>query len=212
LRSSTSFNKGREILSRMFSLVNQLMDALPPELISESSRMSEMSKFPTYVQNLNERGCHVVVLGDAKVGKSSFLNYLLGEEILAAKAEACTSTITEIHYGEEDKIFTQASGQKEFIERKVDPSLGLKKTVEKYLASDLKDRDEVKFDRVKIYCRSPFLKSGIILVDAPGLNENTHFDDLTSECILCINNIAIQLVDYIIRYKNFYWCYLCHKL
>jgi len=136
----------------------------------------------------------VVVLGDLKVGKSSFLNFLLGDEILASKVEHCTSTITEVSYGEKIRVFAQKRGENDLVEYKVDTRGGAKKALESFLAADLQHRDEIQFERVCIHCPSPFLKSGIVLVDSPGLNEHSHFDTLTKTYlanavgIICVIN------------------------
>jgi hypothetical protein len=97
--------------------MTKLTNSLPP-MISSDPIVNETKKLPSYVHQLNGGACHIVVLGnytppyaphslplgDAKSGKSSFLNYLLGNEILTSKVEHCTSTITEVHYGEEFKV------------------------------------------------------------------------------------------------------------
>lgn len=42
----------------------------------------------------------ILIFGDTKAGKSSFINLLLGVELVPVAAVNCTSCITEIEYGQ----------------------------------------------------------------------------------------------------------------
>ena len=48
----------------------------------------------------------IVVIGKYGSGKSTLINALLGEKIMAMKATACTGVISEIEYGRNTKIRT----------------------------------------------------------------------------------------------------------
>lgn len=56
---------------------------------------------------------NLMVLGEAKSGKSTFINAYLGEEILPMDVRQCTSAIIKIHHGNEFRLFakTAAGGQ-----------------------------------------------------------------------------------------------------
>lgn len=60
---------------------------------------------------------NIMVLGEAKSGKSTFINAYLGKEILPMDVRQCTSAIINIHYGDEFKLLakTAAGGQKVVI-------------------------------------------------------------------------------------------------
>lgn len=54
---------------------------------------------------------NIMVLGEAKSGKSTFINAYLGTEVLPMAVEQCTSAIIRIHYGSDFKlIYKNASG------------------------------------------------------------------------------------------------------
>lgn len=56
---------------------------------------------------------NLMVLGEAKSGKSTFINAYLGEEILPMDVLQCTSAIIKINYGDKFKLVakTAAGGQ-----------------------------------------------------------------------------------------------------
>ena len=55
-------------------------------------------------QRFSEQKLTILVAGEMKVGKSTFINSLLGLDILATAHEVCTNVPTKIVYGEEEKI------------------------------------------------------------------------------------------------------------
>ena len=58
----------------------------------------------------------IMVAGESKSGKSTFINAYLGVELLPMDVKQCTSAIVKIHYGEELSIrATYADGVKERI-------------------------------------------------------------------------------------------------
>lgn len=50
---------------------------------------------------LNTDTLSVVVVGEQKAGKSTFLNAILGEEVLGTAVKECTATVTFIQYGDQ---------------------------------------------------------------------------------------------------------------
>ncbi len=68
-------------------------------------------------KNIREDKFHLMVVGEAKSGKSTFINAYLGKEILPMDVKQCTSAIVEIRYGEEYRLIaTYADGRKETLE------------------------------------------------------------------------------------------------
>lgn len=60
---------------------------------------------------------NLMVLGEAKSGKSTFINAFIGEEVLPMDVRQCTSAIIKIHRGNEHKLVaTSASGGKSTVQ------------------------------------------------------------------------------------------------
>src|SRR5271154_4738581 len=115
---------------------------------------------------------HLAVLGQMKRGKSSFINALLGAEILPTGVLPVTAVITEIMYAPVPKAtIIRTTGQREGVDLT---------TLVNYLTEvgNPGNRKQVSF--VEIYYPSAFLESGIILIDTPGIGStHTHNTQIT---------------------------------
>src|SRR5580704_4988279 len=100
---------------------------------------------------------HLAVLGQMKRGKSSFINALLGAEILPTGVLPVTAVITEIKYGSVTCVtILRTTGQREEV------GLG---TLPSYITEAGNPGNKRQVASVEITYPSPFLESGIILID-----------------------------------------------
>lgn len=58
----------------------------------------------TASQNLSSEVFRLLVLGDMKRGKSTFLNALMGENLLPTDVNPCTAVLTILRYGTDKKV------------------------------------------------------------------------------------------------------------
>ena len=71
------------------------------------------------IENIKKDKFVLMIAGEAKSGKSTFINAYLGEDILPMDVKQCTSSIIEIKYGEEFSLMAEyAGGRKEQIKGK----------------------------------------------------------------------------------------------
>ena len=147
---------------------------------------------------LNEN-LKVVVLGSFSRGKSTFINAMLGEEILPSFATPCTAVINEIKWGEEKKAIVffrnideltplQKIGLaslpekarehlKRFRSGEVAPlEIGIDE-LEDYVViknpgnDAFESTNDLPYDHVEIFWPLPLLKNGVVIIDSPGLDE-----------------------------------------
>jgi predicted GTPase len=110
----------------------------------------------------------VVVCGGVKNGKSSFINAIIGADILPTNTEVSTSKVFRISNEKEESytlVFTD--GSKQSIKREELPLYG------SYNADD--ENEELLFegkalDYISIAYPSPFLPKDVTIVDTPGIN------------------------------------------
>lgn len=136
----------------------------------------------------------IQIVGTFKNGKSTFINALLGEDILPSKALPCTAVINEIKYGETKRAVLNFRNPlpERLLSDIPAPTLehmkahGMKDVppmdieydrMEDYVTIPVDgDQDEISLKSpylsVELYYPSPFLKEGVEIVDSPGLNEN----------------------------------------
>jgi ribosome biogenesis GTPase A len=119
---------------------------------------------------------HLAVLGQMKRGKSSFINALLGAEILPTGVLPVTAVITEIKYGSVTCVtILRTTGQREEV------GLG---TLPSYITEAGNPGNKRQVASVEITYPSPFLESGIILIDTPGIGSTHAHNTRTTEAYL----------------------------
>ncbi len=179
-------------------------------LIRESSGIIDDISLTQYAEGLRQLGSKVdndtfkiQIVGTFKNGKSTFINALLGEDILPTKALPCTSVINEIKYGESKKAILnfrnplpetllsdipavtlnhmKAHGMKNIPPMEIEYD-----RISDYVTIPLDgDPDEISLKSpylsVELFYPSPLLKEGVEIIDSPGLNENDERTAVTLE-------------------------------
>ena len=117
-------------------------------LETESEHIGIVSK------NLWKGVFRLVVLGDLKRGKSTFLNALIGENLLPSDVNPCTAILTVLRYGQEKKVtvyFTDENPPQELDfkafkkQYTIDPDEAKKLQAENKLAFPNVDRAVVEY-------------------------------------------------------------------
>ncbi|MEQ8754681.1 MAG: dynamin family protein [Coleofasciculus sp. G1-WW12-02] len=131
--------------------------------------------------NLQKGLFRLLVLGDLKRGKSTFLNALIGENLLPADVNPCTALLTVLRYGTQKKVTVYFKGDKppeslDFASFKqnytIDPAEAKRLEVEKSSAFPAVDYAVVEYPL-------PLLEKGIEIVDSPGLNDTEARNELS---------------------------------
>lgn len=117
---------------------------------------------------------HLAILGQMKRGKSSFINALLGAEILPTGVLPVTAIITEIRYGgTPEATMVYATGS-------LRESVALNALAD-YITEAGNPGNKKQVGSVKIAHPSPFLESGIVLIDTPGIGSTHTHNTQTTE-------------------------------
>ena len=111
--------------------------------------------------------CRIVVVGEIKRGKSTFINAMLGhEDLLPTGNLITTSTVYKVHYSTQTsyrvRLFN-ADGSKETV------SVTEREQVEAYGSVGLSHHDTAEVEYISAGCDAELLKSGVVLIDTPGL-------------------------------------------
>ena len=149
----------------------------------------------------------VMVLGEFKRGKSTVINAMLGEEVLPAYAIPCTAVINEIKWGEErrailhfrdpipeplpKKIPEQAMNHIQKTGGRDIPPLDIPyEELESYVAIPDPEKKKQKesvaetpYEKVELFWPLGLCKSGVEIIDSPGLNEDGARAKITNEYI-----------------------------
>ena len=123
--------------------------------------------------NLRDGIFRLLILGDMKRGKSTFLNALLGENLLPSDVNPCTALLTVLRYGMEKKVTVYFSDDTtpEVIDFK---EFKTRYTIDPAEAKRLEQNQQLAFPNVDyavVEYPLPLLAKGIEIIDSPGLND-----------------------------------------
>jgi GTPase Era involved in 16S rRNA processing len=129
----------------------------------------------------------LVVVGQFKRGKTTFINALLGADILPTAMIPLTSVITILKYGDKiDAIVFMKNGSKKKI---------LVEDIQYYVTEKHNSKNEKGVEKVEIFYPSPYLKSGVQIVDTPGVASVYEHNTKTTYDYLPQADAAIFLVS-----------------
>lgn len=175
-----------------------LMDLIQKssDMMRELSMPNETEKCATLLKRLREETFKVVIMGRFKVGKSTFINALLGNgDMLPAKATPCTAIINEVKYSKDERYAIihfkhpiptpmpkLAPNVKAYIEKfagkpvspiKIKPNDINQFVVINDEAEDQKEGTvQAPFEKAEIFWDLPLCEQGVEIIDTPGLEEN----------------------------------------
>jgi GTPase SAR1 family protein len=140
--------------------------------------LADLTKTST---NLKQGVFRLMVLGDMKRGKSTFLNALIGENLLPSDVNPCTALLTVLRYGQQKKVTVhfkagRASESLDFATFKT------KYTIDPAEAKRLEDSNQPAFpdvDYAVVEYPLELLSKGIEIIDSPGLNDTEARNELS---------------------------------
>ncbi len=157
----------------------------------------------------------IMVTGTFKNGKSTFINALIGEEILPAYALPTTAIINEVKYGTEkramlyfreklpeplpDKLADKAVRHMEQYKGQKIPPLEIPyDEIEDYVVIPMGvDEKQMKlqspYEKVELFYPLEILKNGVEVIDSPGLNEDETRTRVTMEYLQKVDAILYVL-------------------
>ncbi|KJH70453.1 dynamin family protein [Aliterella atlantica] len=123
----------------------------------------------------------LLVLGDMKRGKSTFLNALIGENLLPSDVNPCTAILTILRYGAEKKVTVHFNNgvSPENLDFK---AFKQRYTIDPSEAKELEQQKKLAFPEVShavVEYPLPLLEKGVEIIDSPGLNDTEARNELS---------------------------------
>jgi len=120
-----------------------------------------IGKLQEIEHKLRDQEFNLVILGQFKRGKSTFINALIGESILPTAIVPLTSVVTILRYGEKVRVVVHyMDGHCEDIELAKLPEFFTER-------ANPRNRKGVK--EVEVFYPSDYLKDGVRIIDTPGV-------------------------------------------
>jgi ribosome biogenesis GTPase A len=155
------------------------------DLVTSNSSLHE--KLVSLELKLAADHLHLAVLGQMKRGKSSFINALLGAEILPTGVLPVTAVITEIRYGPAPgAVILYTTGARDIVELSA---------LADYITEAGNPGNRKQVGSAEIAYPSPFLKCGIRLIDTPGIGSTYAQNTRTTEGYLANVDAGIVVLS-----------------
>lgn len=161
--------KKAQLLQHASSLLEKIKKEMP-----SSQQLEALSDL---IDDIRQDYYTIVVVGEFKHGKSTFVNALLSENVMPVDVTPTTTLIHAAFFSNTPEIHVvKRDGEVEIKHLSHD-------VLQNYTASYHGDGDnEIKY--LKIFLPSPFLEKRVVLVDTPGLNDlNQHRSEITHRFI-----------------------------
>lgn len=143
------------------------------------TRQDLAGQIDTIKSRLNQEHFRVLVMGQFSAGKSTFINALLGEKILPAKAMPATAIITEIKYDDKKRVVIYPKkGKWQNGDEPFEIEIG---EIRNYCLIKNMDGNVIEspFEKMEVFWPLQLLKDGVEIIDSPGLNDPNSHDIIT---------------------------------
>lgn len=142
------------------------------ELFTELDETAAAERVKASLERLRLGIFRLVVVGEVKRGKSSFINALLGErDLLPTAVDVATSTVFKVVYGERPRyrVFFAPQDASEGAEAADAPVDICRDELATYGTESLNPDNTKRVDFIAAQLSSPLLKQGLAIIDTPGL-------------------------------------------
>ncbi|MBK1987637.1 dynamin family protein [Sphaerospermopsis aphanizomenoides BCCUSP55] len=182
-RSNSASIDYRKSVFHLTNYLKQLQD------YAENLHLANLEQVISYLRNhLETNSFSIGVFGNFNCGKSTFINALIGKDILPVDILATTATISRITHRE-------TSGAKICLKDGREQEISLDQLADYItkLTSDAASQAE-KIQESIVYYPIPYYQNQLEIIDTPGLNDDGEMTAITSEMIhQC--DVAIMLIS-----------------
>lgn len=130
-------------------------------ILKKNKKQKDIDTIKKYLENIDDREVNVLICGEFKRGKSSFINAFLEQEICPVDHDIATAAVSVIKYGDKVKI-TRQYGDINNLQAEVFQSLDCINT---FAAGHNIDNTVLLIIEIP----NDKLKNGLVLIDTPGV-------------------------------------------
>ncbi|MFL6237677.1 MAG: dynamin family protein [Thermoanaerobaculia bacterium] len=198
---------------------------LTDKIASLYQRLDLASRGPSLAQlrsRLENDRFKIMVLGEFKRGKSTFVNALLGEDLLPAKVIPCTAVISEVRWGSQKRAVLHfrhplppklpaklpANVAAHLRQAGNAPAPSLEIPIERlrdYIEIPPSEKDEPEKSQAKLVAETPYerveiwwplelCRNGVEIIDSPGLNEDEARARITANYLQQVDAVLFTML------------------
>ncbi len=160
-----------------------LIEKIKKKLKSQENILKYFGEILKRIDDVVEKPLKLAVLGEFSSGKSTFLNRLLGIDILPTGFAPVTAAVTILEYGEVEKIEIVYKDSGENLVTKEYDGYDKLQIIQKQI---IESSDFIDIKRIKVFVKNDILKC-FNIIDTPGFNDPKNLGDKTKEIFTEIN-------------------------
>jgi GTPase SAR1 family protein len=134
----------------------------------------------------------VLVLGEFKRGKSTFINALLKQEVLPAYSTPTTAIINEVKWGQPIRAVLHYKDTKKQPQEIPVDKIEEYVTIQNFSNSE-KEVRESPYEKLELFWSLDLCRNGVEIIDSPGLNENAVRQQVTVDYLSRVDAILFVL-------------------
>lgn len=163
------------------------------EVLQALNMVSWQEKLSHLEQRAAADNFKVLVMGEFKRGKSTFINALLGEEVLPAYSTPTTAIINEVKWGERPRAVLHYRSLKdgstpapqEIPVHQIEEYVTIKNEQSGYDSQTV--NYENPYEKVELFWPLEICRDGVEIIDSPGLNEDRERQKITLDYLATID-------------------------
>lgn len=156
----------------------------------ENGYNAEASIINDFLEMLEKEEFSIVIVGEFSVGKSTFLNALMGEKILPSYSDETTATVTFLRH--KNKADNQQKGRVYYADGSCEDIDSIETDVISHYVSTRSDIPvAATVNHLDLFLDSHFLDGNITLVDTPGLNGTADGHREITEAQIMKSNVCL---------------------
>lgn len=142
--------------------------------IADELRLAKTGELVNEVlERVRENSFSVAVVGEFKRGKSTFINALLGKDILPSDILPCSATLNRVTYGIKPSVTVRfKDGKEEIVE------IGKLAEYVTKLTEESEERAATVREAIVTY-PIPYCQNNVEIIDTPGLNDEANMTEVT---------------------------------
>ncbi len=156
-------NKTNQDATKLFATAHTLFgksSATPETFFQNLAKMLQ-----SVSNHYASRQLTILIGGEVSSGKSTFINALIGKEVLPIAPETCTNVATKIAYGK-DKIVVHFRNDNGVARQSLEISPD---KMSDYTTETKNPNNGLGVEYIEVFTQSPLLESGLVFIDTPGL-------------------------------------------
>lgn len=141
--------------------ITGVITAVTP-ILERLNRKDSLAKIQERIRQIQNTEVKVLICGEFKRGKSSFVNALIGRNICPVDQDICTSVVSIIRYGDAERVI-RYFGDLSHVQKAEIPYAD----IQKYTVGRAEQVQNTLYLEIELPLEC--LKNGLVLIDTPGV-------------------------------------------